>query len=222
MGFPIYDYRTDVRNVLVTPQIRARFLRMEPGQVAALHSHDLGHEVFLILEGRAVFEIDGETQELGPGQMCVALADQVHTVRAAGEEPMTMYLSVTPHIQPSHTMRTPEGERLPLRFMPASAYDEEAGYPPERSEGRVLAVGMEALLDRQVAAAQAVAEAAEASASVQREMAGQLARALAEGDDRAAAEARRAMWEALYATYRTVYDLGAAWNALAAWTAKVP
>src|SRR2546426_11555417 len=109
MCFPIYDYRTDVRNVLVTPQIRARFLRMEPGQVAALHSHDLGHEGFLILEGRAVFEIDGETQELGPGQMCVALADQVHSVRVAGEEPMTMYLSVTPHVQPTHTIRTRDG-----------------------------------------------------------------------------------------------------------------
>ena len=66
MGFPVYDYRTDVRNVLVTPQIRSRFLKMEPGQSAQLHSHDLGHEIFLILEGRVEFEIDGETEELGP------------------------------------------------------------------------------------------------------------------------------------------------------------
>ena len=41
MGFPVYDYRTDIRNVLVTPQIRSRFLKMEPGQSAQLHSHDL-------------------------------------------------------------------------------------------------------------------------------------------------------------------------------------
>ena len=40
MGFPVYDYRTDVRNVLVTPQIRSRFLRMEPDKVHK--SHDLG------------------------------------------------------------------------------------------------------------------------------------------------------------------------------------
>ena len=98
MGFPVYDYRTDIRNVLVTPQIRSRFLKMEPGQSAQLHSHDLGHEIFLILEGRVEFEIEGETEELGPGQMCVALADQPHTVRVLGDEPMTMYLSVTPHI----------------------------------------------------------------------------------------------------------------------------
>ena len=89
MGFPVYDFREDVRNVLVTPQIRSRFLRMEPGQVARRHSHDLGHEVFLVLSGRAEFEIEGETAELGPGQMCVVLADQLHAVRVVGDEPMT-------------------------------------------------------------------------------------------------------------------------------------
>src|SRR5437899_8591134 len=103
MEFTVFDYREDVRNVLVTPQIRSRFLRMEPGQVARRHSHDLGHEVFLVLAGKAVFEIEGETAELGPGQMCVVLADQLHSVRVAGDEPMTMYLSVTPHVQPTHT-----------------------------------------------------------------------------------------------------------------------
>ena len=34
-------------------------MRMEAGEVAAPHSHDLGHEVFLVLEGSAEFEIDG-------------------------------------------------------------------------------------------------------------------------------------------------------------------
>lgn len=204
MGFPIYDYRTDVRNVLVTPQIRSRFLRMEPGQAAQLHSHDLGHEVFLILEGRALFEIDGETAEVGPGQMCVALKDQPHSVRVVGDEPMTMYLSVTPHIQPTHTGRTPEGERLPHRFAPNSAYDvADADIP------------VATLIDRHVKAAQAVAGAAEASAQVQRDAADRLKKALAEGDQDAAAGARRAMWEAIYETYKKVYEMAEAWNELA-------
>ena len=33
MGFEIYDYRTVNRNVLVTPEIRARLYHMKPGQV---------------------------------------------------------------------------------------------------------------------------------------------------------------------------------------------
>ncbi|OGG52711.1 MAG: hypothetical protein A3F84_08080 [Candidatus Handelsmanbacteria bacterium RIFCSPLOWO2_12_FULL_64_10] len=204
MSFPVYDYRTDVRNVLVTPQIRSRFLRMEPGQVAQLHSHDLGHEVFLVLEGRALFEIDGETAEVGPGQMCIALKDQPHSVRVVGDGPMTMYLSVTPHIQPTHTGRTPEGGRLPHRFSPNSAYDVADAVAP-----------VEALIDRHVEAAQDAAGAAVASAGVQKDMADRLKRALAGGDQEAAVSARRAMWEAIYETYRKVDDLAAAWNELA-------
>src|SRR5262249_28738984 len=96
---------------------------MEPGQVDGRHSHDLGIEVFLILEGRALFEIDGETHELGPGQLCIALADQIHQVRnLLPDRPTTMYLSVSPHIQPTHTGRSEAGERLPHHFNPSSAY----------------------------------------------------------------------------------------------------
>ena len=41
MALEVFDYRNDIRNVFVSPQIRSRFLRMEPGQVADRHSHDL-------------------------------------------------------------------------------------------------------------------------------------------------------------------------------------
>lgn len=56
MALPVYDFRTDIRNIFVTPQIRSRFLRFEVGTVAQRHSHDLGHEIFLVLSGRAEFD----------------------------------------------------------------------------------------------------------------------------------------------------------------------
>lgn len=205
MGIPVFDYRTDVRNVLVTPQIRSRFLRMEPGQAAQLHSHDLGHEVFLVLEGRAAFEVAGETVELGPGQMCAVLADQPHAVRVVGDQPMAMYLSVTPHVQPTHTRRTPDGGRLPHRFMPSRAYDVEADATVSEQE----------LADRQVKAARALAAAAQANAELHVAMAARLKRALSDGDAAAAAGARAAMWETLSETYRRLNDLTAIWNELA-------
>lgn len=205
MGFPVYDYRTDVRNVLVTPQIRSRFLKMEPGQSAQLHSHDLGHEIFLILEGRVEFEIDGGTEELGPGQMCVALVDQPHTVRVLGDEPMTMYLSVTPHIHPTHTPRTEDGERLPHNFASASAYDVEPDMQVTVSE----------LVARQIHAAELLQELAQTCAAVQQEMGSQLKTALAEGDIDAATAARKTMWEALYPVYKATAELADVWNALA-------
>ncbi len=205
MGFPVYDYRTDIRNVLVTPQIRSRFLKMEPGQSAQLHSHDLGHEIFLILEGRVEFEIEGETEELGPGQMCVALADQPHTVRVLGDEPMTMYLSVTPHIHPTHTPRTEGGERLPHNFSPPRAYDVD----PD------VQVSVAELVARQIHAAQLLEELTQTCAAVQQEMGNQLKTALAEADEDAATAARKAMWESIYPVYKAVFELAEVWNTLA-------
>ena len=73
MDLPVYDFRTDIKNLLVTPQIRARFLKMKVGQFNEGHTHDLGHEIFLILQGQAEFNIDGKKATLGPGQMCIAL-----------------------------------------------------------------------------------------------------------------------------------------------------
>ena len=51
MSLKVYDYRSDIVNMLVTPQIRCRFLKMAVGQFNAGHTHDLGHEIFLILQG---------------------------------------------------------------------------------------------------------------------------------------------------------------------------
>ena len=107
MGFEVYDYRDVNRNVLITPEIRARLYHMKPGQVDGRHSHDLGHEIFLILEGLAEFNINGVKKELGPGQMCIALADEIHQVRnLLPDKPTIMYLSVTPHVHPTHTGRS--------------------------------------------------------------------------------------------------------------------
>jgi quercetin dioxygenase-like cupin family protein len=205
MGFAVYDYRTDLRNVLVTPQIRSRFVRMEPGPTPSPHSHDLGQEVFLVLSGRALFEIDGETKELGPGQMCVALVDQLHSVSAVGDEPMVMYLSVTPHVQPTHTMWTGDGTRMPHRFTPSSAYDIETD----------TATPIEELIDRNTAAVEAVAEAAQAAAGVQRGATADLKKAIAVGDDEASTNARNTLWEALFEVFNKTNDLAAVWNDLA-------
>jgi quercetin dioxygenase-like cupin family protein len=202
MGFPVYDFRTDVRNILVTPQIRSRFLRMEPGDVSQSHTHDLGHEIFLILSGRCEFTIDGETEELGPGQMCVALVDQHHSVRVLGDEPMTMYLSVTPHIQPTHTMWTEEGEKEPPRFIPNSAYD----LPLDRT------TPTEELLDRCLEAVDTLAAAVSVHTQVQHTMAAAFKAALAAGDQAAAEKARNAMWDALSAVYTSNAQLGDVWN----------
>ena len=104
MAFEVFDYRRDIRNLIVTPQIRSRFLKMEPGQYNQRHSHDLGYEMFLILQGKAEFEIEGHKEIVSEGQLCMTGPDEIHGVRnMLSDEPTIMYLSVTPHIAPTHT-----------------------------------------------------------------------------------------------------------------------
>ena len=178
MPFTVYDYRTDLTNVLVTPEIRARFMTIEVGglsggrQVGRGHSHDLGHEIFLILQGQAEFEIDGDRQVVGPGQMCVALVDQTHTVRNVGDEPVIMYLSVTPHIQPTHTGWTKEGEKAPPRFQPSTTYD----LAPDRE------TPTEELLEGHLDAMELLTRTAEIARGVQRAQASVFQRAMEAGE----------------------------------------
>ena len=158
MSLKVYDFHTDIANVLVTPQIRCRFMKMEVGQAAGGHTHDLGHEIFLVLQGQAEFEVDGERATLGPGEFCIALVDQYHSVRNVGDEEVIMFLSVTPHIQPTHTFWNEDGTKKPPRFMPAGSYDEPADRDTPTAE----------LAERHAAAAAALAESADAAGAVQR------------------------------------------------------
>jgi quercetin dioxygenase-like cupin family protein len=204
--FDVYDFRTDVRNVVITPEIRSRFLRMEPGYTAPRHSHDLGHEVFLVLDGQAEFDIDGDRAVLGPGQMCFARAGQMHQVKVVGDHPMTMYLSVTPHVEPTHTFWDDHGRKLPARYgVPTAA--ERAQQPPPTEP-------IPDLLGRHVAAARALAEAATASATAQASGATALERAVATGDPGVARTALDAMWDQISRTYTRLQALELAWNDL--------
>ena len=112
-----------------------------------------------------------------------------------------MYLSVTPHIQPTHTGRTPEGERRPAHFSPSSSYG-----PETDSETPVVE-----LIDRYIELAEATADAARESAR----KAEQLKQEIASGDESSAGAARIGVWEDIYTTFSQVYALGEAWNALA-------
>jgi quercetin dioxygenase-like cupin family protein len=208
VAFDVYDYRNDIRNVIITPEIRSRFMKLEPGQVSPFHSHDLGHEIFLILEGQCEFEMDGERKVLGPGQMCYARADQLHQVRTIGDKPMIMYLSVTPHIEPTHTWWDEHGEKLPPRYGTSTKLEREA----RTAEPEPL----HDLIVRHLAAAQTVADAATECAKVQESEAATLERAMEAGDHQAAKEALDTMWAQLFRVFHGARELAVEWNELAA------
>ncbi|MEM7127306.1 MAG: cupin domain-containing protein [Chloroflexota bacterium] len=202
MALQVYDFRTDIKNLLVTPQIRSRFLKMEVGQFNEGHTHDLGHEIFLILQGQAEFNVDGEKATLGPGQMCIALTDEWHSVENVGEDEVIMYLSVTPHIQPTHTMWDDNGNKKPPRFTVNTSYDLE----PDRTTSTAE------LVDRCVAASDTFSQAAQIHTETVRQQAEAVKAALDAGDQETVIQARNAMWDALSSVYSTLAEFGDVWN----------
>ena len=205
MAFEVYDFRDVNKNVLTTPEIRARLYHMEPGQVDRLHSHDLGHEIFLILEGKAEFMIAGHVEVLEAGQMCVALADEIHQVRNLLPDRRTvMFLSVTPHIQPTHTGRDPDGSVHPPQFRSNSFYDDV-------DDTRPIADLLEVFVD----GANALADEARQAAAAHAQQAQTWRKADAAEDQDAAVAARNTMWQAVRSLHTNLFKLDLLWNRLA-------
>ena len=202
MTLEVFDARTDVRNLFITPEIRSRIMRFEPGQISEGHTHDVGHEVFVVLSGQAEFTIAGQSAVLGPGQICIARAGEWHELRTVGDAPMTLYLSVTPHLEPTHTQWDREGgTRLPYRYGLSTRATSD--------------VPVSDLLARHLAASDALAATARDNAAIQQKFATELARALDQHDAAGARSALAEMTQALQAFYARFQEAENAWNVVA-------
>jgi mannose-6-phosphate isomerase-like protein (cupin superfamily) len=154
MPIPVHDYRADLTNICVQPQIRSRFRRVELGPVPQVHSHDLGGETFLVMAGQIEFTVADEHVVCQPGQTIFVPPRTTHAVRAVGDQPGVIYLSVAPHVEPTHTNYDAEGKQLPPRYGVWRA----AGGGEPRSE-----LPASTLLERYRAAAESLAELAQAN-----------------------------------------------------------
>src|ERR1700730_8209385 len=155
MAIPVYDFRTHLSNLVVEPEIRLRFRRVELGPVPEVHSHDLGGETFVVMEGQIEFTVPDEHVVCQQGQAIFVPPRTTHAVRAVGAQTGVIYLSVSPHVEPTHTQYGPDGERLPPRY---GVWRAAGGGAPASGLSRA------ALLERYKAAAKTLAELAEANA----------------------------------------------------------
>jgi mannose-6-phosphate isomerase-like protein (cupin superfamily) len=57
---------------------------LEPGQGTERHYHRASEEIYFVLEGHGVMELDGERRELGPGEAVLIPPGSWHEIRAAG------------------------------------------------------------------------------------------------------------------------------------------
>ena len=64
-----YGFRK-VRAPLGVTAFGANVIVMPPHFEGFLHYHDTQDELYFVHAGRALFEVDGETRELGPGGLC--------------------------------------------------------------------------------------------------------------------------------------------------------
>jgi len=188
MAIPVFDYRANLSNFIVQPQIRSRFRVVELGPVPQVHSHDLGGETFVVMEGDIEFTVDGESVVAHQGQAIYVPPRTTHAVRAVGDRPGVIYLSVSPHVEPTHTLYGADGECLPPRY--GVWREAGGGSPPTESR--------EALLDAYRAAARTLAQLARTNAEV--------AESVQATDD---------LWAALRPLLQHVEEAERTWNALA-------
>jgi len=191
MAIRVYDYRSNLSNLVVQPQIRSRFRVVELGPVPQVHSHDLGGETFVVMQGQIEFTVAGESVVAQQGQAIYVPPRTTHAVRAVGDQPGVMYLSVSPHVEPTHTFYDADGQQLPPRY---GVWREAGGGEPPSDASRTE------LHDLYARAAKTLAELAQANATA-------AATATAASTDE--------LWAALRPLLLHVEELERTWNALA-------
>ena len=64
-----YGFRK-VRRALGVTAFGVNAIVMPPGYEGFLHYHEEQDELYFVHSGRALFEVEGEARELGPGELC--------------------------------------------------------------------------------------------------------------------------------------------------------
>lgn len=208
MSLEYWDFRRDIKNVLITPQIRSRFMQIKAGTTTGSHTHDLGHEIFMVMEGTIEFDVAGRKAILGPGQMCVALVDEPHTLRVIGDQDATIYLSVTPHVEPTHTFWAESGKRQPSRWGGASKRERETSGVPNPP--------IDDLIARHKNLSEALAIATSSATNASHRGLADLESSVARGDRAATLALLETLGGDLTRVYLALFALTEAWNDLAA------
>ncbi len=69
---------------------------LEPGQVQPVHDHAEADKVYIVMEGRGLFTVGGETREAGPGEVVWATAGVPHGVENQGSERLALLVCIAP------------------------------------------------------------------------------------------------------------------------------
>ena len=81
-----------------TPNLRVVVHHWPPGHASIPHYHPRGHEIFMVLRGRAAFAIGDDRERIvGPEVVLSAPPGVRHAVRVVGDEPVVLFTAVAPN-----------------------------------------------------------------------------------------------------------------------------
>jgi quercetin dioxygenase-like cupin family protein len=102
--------------------VRGGMFFLDPGGVVPQISQDESTKIFVFLNGDCELTVGDETRRLGPGEGAVIPREVTHSLRSAGAEKLTIWVTVTPNTSPSHTRyeQLPEGRWR--RITPRATY----------------------------------------------------------------------------------------------------
>jgi quercetin dioxygenase-like cupin family protein len=113
MPTKVFSWKDDPMGTIVAaPELRGRYVTMNPGPMNELHSHEesQGYSFMLCIEGKFRIEVESETADIGPGQVIWVTPKERHRMKALGTGPCVMYLACAPHGYPTHTFYDGEGK----------------------------------------------------------------------------------------------------------------
>jgi mannose-6-phosphate isomerase-like protein (cupin superfamily) len=87
-----------------TTQHSVAHVTIDPGKGSLLHFHPNAEESFYILSGAAKMVIDGESRQLGPGQLVAIPAGRAHQILNAGECPLEFLAICVPAWRPEDSV----------------------------------------------------------------------------------------------------------------------
>lgn len=71
--------------------LKADFIRYQPGDTAAAHYHVGARHIWFVTEGAAVFHLDHEVLQVAVGDVATAADGEVHWFENTGDEPFAFY-----------------------------------------------------------------------------------------------------------------------------------
>ena len=83
-------------NLVDRPELSVKQERMPPGTEEAMHYHRQARQFFFILEGRAVFELEGGSVEVGTREGFEIAPGLRHRIRNAGDTDLVFVLCSQP------------------------------------------------------------------------------------------------------------------------------